>query len=297
MEPTALEKPKALQTSWQSSVIQTSLPFIIGCFSGMVATAIIQPIDTIKVRLQLMQKRDARPSPLMVIRQLMAQGKLGNLYDGLSAALLRQVVYGTARLGLFSTFEQKLEKQAREKGRRVTFGERTLAGVSAGAIAAFIGNPTEVALIRMQADAAAPPEHQVRYKSAVDALRRTTNEEGIKALWKGTSPTVVRAMSTNFGQLTFFSETKNQLRLYGNVSSVTGTAIAAAVGGFAGALISQPFDFVKTRMQSRARGDIPGRPTGYRGTIDCFVSVARTEGLTRFYRDFWPYFWRVLPQS
>jgi hypothetical protein len=51
------------------------------------------------------------------------------LYTGLSAGLLRQAVYTTARLGLFDTFMGRL-KQAGEVG----FKERAIAGLSAGGL-------------------------------------------------------------------------------------------------------------------------------------------------------------------
>lgn len=80
----------------------------------MAATTTIQPIDMVKVRLQLAgegSKTSARPSPLQVTRDIIAQGKVGDLYTGLSAGLLRQAVYTTARLGFFDTFMTALESK------------------------------------------------------------------------------------------------------------------------------------------------------------------------------------------
>jgi hypothetical protein len=263
----------------------------------MVATVCIQPIDTVKVWMQLIEQGKGKASPWHIARDMVSRGGFFSLYQGLSAGLLRQLVYGTLRIGLFSSFETILERRAHEQGATLGFGGRTLAGLSAGGLAALVGNPTEVALIRMQADGMKPPEQRQHYSSAFNALRRIAQHEGIRALWTGSAPTIIRAMSTNFGQLAFFSESKHQIRKYSSLPVPQQTALAAFIAGFAGATISLPFDFVKTRLQNQSMGGPTKGLPWYTGTVDCFAQVARRESLFRFYRDFWPYFMRVAPHS
>ncbi|KAF5578818.1 mitochondrial carrier [Fusarium subglutinans] len=283
------------------AALQTALPFIVGCGSGIVATTCVQPIDTIKVRLQLADRSVLRVTTWSIARDLIVEGGILNMYQGLSAAIMRSLIYGTMRLGLFSTFEKELARRARERGTTLSFGERSLAGVGAGALAAVVGNPTEVILIRMQADGLKPLSQQARYSSAVDALRRIARHEGVLALWKGAGPTLIRAMSINFGQLTSFSEAKNQLQEHTSLSPPVRTAVAAGIAGCLGALISQPFDFVKTRLQNQVKtSPAVGLGSGellYKGTFDCLFKVIRKEGLFRLYRDILPYFMRIGPHS
>ncbi|KAI1695425.1 mitochondrial carrier protein [Ditylenchus destructor] len=264
------------------AALQTALPFIVGCGSGMVATTCVQPIDTIKVRLQLADRSVLRVTTWSIARDLMVEGGILNMYQGLSAAIMRSLIYGTMRLGLFSTFEKELARRARKRGTTLSFGERSLAGVGAGALAAVVGNPTEVILIRMQADGLKPLSQQARYSSAVDALRRIARREGVLALWKGAGPTLIRAMSINFGQLTSFSEAKNQLQEHTSLSPPVRTAVAAGIAGCLGALISQPFDFVKTRLQNQVKTS---------------PAVGLGSGELLLYRDILPYFMRIGPHS
>ncbi|KAH6986510.1 mitochondrial carrier domain-containing protein [Ilyonectria sp. MPI-CAGE-AT-0026] len=286
-----------VNTSSPKGILNAGIPFIVGCGSSMFATVCIQPIDTVKVRMQLMERSNGKVSPWLIARDIVRQGGFFNLYNGLSAGLLRQLVYGSLRLGLFTNFEQRLEQRAHERGTTLGFGGRTLAGLSAGGLAALVGNPTEVALIRMQADGMRPVEHRQNYTSAFDALWRISKQEGVVRLWKGSAPTIIRAMSTNFGQLAFFSESKHQIKKYSSISPESRTALAAAIAGFAGAVISLPFDFVKTRLQNQSMtGPTTGLPI-YTGTADCLIKVIRKEGPLRFYRDFWPYFMRIAPHS
>ncbi|EFX01579.1 c6 zinc finger domain containing protein [Grosmannia clavigera kw1407] len=175
-----------LGASHMGGLIGASIPFSVACGSSMIATICIQPIDTVKVRMQLLDKGrgTGAVSVSTVVKDLVARGGVINLYQGLSAGLLRQLVYGTLRLGLFSTFEQQLSRRAREQGTTLGFRGRALAGLGAGAIAAFVGNPTEVALIRMQADGMKPVEQQRNYSSAFNAIWRIAREEGVLGLWK-----------------------------------------------------------------------------------------------------------------
>ena len=278
--------------------MRAALPFINGGISGMVATTVIQPVDMIKVRIQLAGEGKAggpKPTPLSVTRQIIASGKALDLYTGLSAGLLRQAVYTTARLGFFDTFIVRLTKSAREKGRNVQFAERATAGLAAGGLAAMIGNPADLALIRMQSDGLKPVAERKNYKSVIDALRSIMRSEGVGALWAGAAPTVVRAMALNFGQLAFFSETKAQLKLRTDWSVNTQTLTASAVAGFFASFFSLPFDFVKTRLQKQQKG--PDGKLPYRGMADCFAKVTKQEGLTRFYRGFGTYYVRIAPHA
>lgn len=92
----------------RSPALDYALPCITGGTLGMVATACVQPLDMIKVRMQLSHRTSttaARLLSLQIARDIFAQGNVLAFYTGLSAALARQVVYGTARLGLYTTFE------------------------------------------------------------------------------------------------------------------------------------------------------------------------------------------------
>lgn len=239
-----------------SPLLRPALPFINGGLAGMVATTCIQPIDMIKVRLQLAGegvKVGPRPTAMSVTRDIIAAGKVMDLYTGLSAGLLRQAVYTTARLGFFDTFMRVLSSRAEARNAKIGFQDRAVAGLAAGGIGAFIGNPADLALIRMQSDGLRPAAERANYKGVGDALVRIAKSEGALRLWAGASPTVVRAMALNFGQLAFFSEAKSQLKET-SLGPRAQTLAASAIAGFFASFFSLPFDFVKTRLQKQHRG-------------------------------------------
>jgi len=298
MAETAKSDLPAARTDFlHTPAVRAALPFVNGGIAGMVATSVIQPIDMIKVRLQLAGegvKTGPKPTPLGITRDIIAAGKVLDLYTGLSAGLLRQAVYTTARLGFFDTFMARLKTRATEQGTTIGFKERAAAGLSAGGLAAMIGNPADLALIRMQSDGLKPLAERKNYKSVIDALSSIAKSEGVGALWSGAAPTVVRAMALNFGQLAFFSEAKQQLKDT-SLSPRTQTLAASAVAGFFASFFSLPFDFVKTRLQKQSR-----RPDGtlpYKSMADCFRKVAKDEGIMRFYRGFSTYYVRIAPHA
>ncbi|MCJ1470622.1 putative mitochondrial 2-oxoglutarate/malate carrier protein [Pseudocyphellaria aurata] len=277
---------------------RTVLPFVNGGLAGMTATTVIQPIDMVKVRLQLAgegAKTGPRPSPIQITREIISSGKVLDLYTGLSAGLLRQAVYTTARLGFFDTFMDSLKRSAKSKGKTIGFKERALSGLTAGGLAAMVGNPADLALIRMQSDGLKPLAQRANYTGVVDALGRIAKSEGVGALWAGAFPTVVRAMALNFGQLAFFSEAKMQLKAHTRLPAQAQTLTASAIAGFFASFFSLPFDFVKTRLQKQQKGADGKVP--YSSMADCFRKVAKEEGLLRFYRGFGTYYVRIAPHA
>lgn len=140
----------------------------------------------------------------------------------------------------------------------------------------------------MQSDGMKPRVDRANYRSVFDALIRVARAEGIRGLWSGSYPTIIRAMATNFGQLAFFSESKSQLKQRTALSPQMQTVVASGIAGFFASFFSLPFDFLKTRLQ---------RGGGYTGMMDCARQVLREEGPLRFYRGFGTYFLRIAPHS
>lgn len=87
---------------------------------------VIRPTECFQVRIQL---ASGSTGPLAVGRDIIRSEGIMSLYKGLSAGVLRQAVYTTARLGLFSTF---LDALSHGQPKQATFGQRAASGLSAG---------------------------------------------------------------------------------------------------------------------------------------------------------------------
>ncbi|CAG9982784.1 unnamed protein product [Clonostachys byssicola] len=284
--------------AFSSRNVAAVLPFVNGGASGMVAFAIIQPVDMIKVRMQLVAKcppTNIKPTSFTLVKDLASRRELLELYSGLSAGLLRQAVYATARLGIFDTFMKVLQERADERHTTVTFFQRAGAGLASGAIAAFLANPADLALVTMQSDGMRPMAQRQNYKSVFDALGSIVRSDGITSLWAGCTPTIARAMALNLGQLALFSDTKARLKEHTSWSIQTQTVTASALACLFASTIALPFDLVKTRLQRRAR--TAKGALVYRSMTDCFGKIAKEEGLTRFYRGFGIFYLRTGPHA
>lgn len=69
-------------------------------------------MDYVKTRLQLMgegQKNLKAASPIAVAKSILKTEGPAAFYTGISAAYARQIVYGSARLGLFRTISNEFK--------------------------------------------------------------------------------------------------------------------------------------------------------------------------------------------
>lgn len=252
----------------------------------MLATCVIQPIDMIKVRIQLGQG-----SAGQVTRTMLKEEGLGSFYKGLSAGLLRQATYTTARLGSFKMLTAKAIEA--NDGKPLPLYQKALCGLTAGAIGASVGSPADLALIRMQADATLPAAQRRHYKNAFHALYRITADEGVLALWKGAGPTVVRAMALNMGMLASYDQGVEFFKDTVGLGEASTVLAASSVSGFFAAACSLPFDYVKTqiqKMQPDAQGKYP-----YTGSLDCAMKTLKAGGPLKFYTGFPVYCVRIAP--
>lgn len=275
-----------------NSTWKTFEPFVLGGISGMGATSIIQPIDMIKVRIQLLGEggtKVANKNPFSLASKVIAEEGFLSLYSGLSAALLRQATYTTARMGIFRTVSDALQGESKQP---LSFAKKTVAGLAAGGLGSVFGTPADVALIRMQADRTLPVDQRRNYKGVTDALVRITREEGINGLFRGNMPVVIRAMSLNVGMLTVYDQAKDSLKPYCGART---DDVAKILSGFCASAFSLPFDFIKTRMQKQKA--LPDGTLPYRNIGHCFARVAKEEGMGAFYRGFWTYYVRIAPHA
>ena len=267
-------------------------PFASGGIAGSLATCAIQPIDMIKVRIQIAgESANAVKNPFAIASSIIRNEGFASLYKGLDAAIVRQLTYTTTRLGVFRWTSNQLKKEG-EKA--LPFYKKAFAGLFAGAVGAFVGTPADLALVRMQADTTLPVDQRRNYKGVSDAIRSIVRNEGVAGLWKGSTPTVVRAMALNMGMLATFDQAKEYL--VGQIGAGwTATLTASAVSGFGASVMSLPFDFVKTRIQKQ-RPDANGM-VQYKNTLDCFMKVAAREGPLAFYAGFPTYYVRIAPHA
>jgi len=261
----------------------------------MMATCCVQPIDIVKVRLQVRGEAGIKNlSPFDVAKEIRADGGIRGFYKGLDSALVRQMTYTTTRFGVYLNVTQYMQKNLPEGQKTISFGQKCLASLFAGACGAFVGNPADLALIRMQTDKTLPKDQRRNYRNVGDAFTRIVREEGVTSLFKGVGPTMVRAMALNLGMLGPYDQCKEVMSKVFGQSKATNLS-ASMCAGFLAAFLSLPFDNVKTKVQRMKQ--LPDGTYPYKGMIDCAKKTVLKEGPLGFYTGFPTYMMRIAPHS
>ena len=291
--------------------------FVEGGIASIVAGASTHPLDLIKVRMQLHGESQV-PNPAMQAchRPAVAFSTSGSgnvsaalgmvepprvgpvsvgvgivraegvaaLFSGVSATVLRQTLYSATRMGLYEVLKGKWSDP--ETG-NFSLPKKIAAGLVAGRVGAAVGNPADVAMVRMQADGRLPINQRRNYKSVVDAIGQMSKSEGVTSLWRGSALTVNRAMIVTASQLASYDQIKEMILEKGVMNDGIGTHVTASfTAGFVAAVASNPVDVIKTRvMNMRVE---PGAPPPYSGALDCALKTVKAEGPMALYKGFVP---------
>eukprot|EP01082_Thalassiosira_pseudonana_P006572 g6099.t1.1.5e174189 g6099 g6099.t1 contig20:795657-796436(-) len=213
------------------SFAQIAEPFVCGGSAATFASIVIHPMDLAKVRMQLYgQLNPGKPVPgfTTLLTNMVKNDGIASVYKGVDAAIGRQLVYGTARIGLHRAISDKMKEM--NEGKPISFLMKTLSGMMSGSIAVCIGTPFDIALVRLQSDSMAPVGERKNYKNVFDALTRTVSEEGAGALYKGLVPNILRGMSMNVGMLACYDQAKETVGKLLNDPMVNGPALTTQVG-------------------------------------------------------------------
>jgi len=226
-----------------------------------------------------------KPGPLAVGAQILRSEGAAGLFSGVSATMLRQTLYSTTRMGLYDILKTKWTQ---DNGGVLPLHHKIAAGLIAGGIGAAVGNPADVAMVRMQADGRLPLAERRNYRSVGDAIGRMARDEGVRSLWRGSSLTVNRAMIVTASQLATYDQAKEAiLARRGPGADGLATHVAASfTAGLVAAAASNPVDVVKTRMMNMKVA--PGAPAPYAGAVDCALKTVRSEGPMALYKGFIP---------
>ncbi|KAJ1867927.1 hypothetical protein LPJ78_000626 [Coemansia sp. RSA 989] len=255
-------------------------------FAACAANFFTHPLDLLKVRLQT--TKGANGGLTTVVRSIISQQGVLGFYNGISAAVLRQMTYSMAR---FATYEE-LKKQMSSPDGSLPFYRMAVAGITAGAVGGICGTPADIVLVRLQNDGSLPAAQRRNYKNAFDGLFRIARAEGPLGLFKGAVPNVSRAMLMTGAQLCSYDGFKQLLLSTPYFSEGLLLHFSASfLSGFVSTTITSPFDVVKTRVMNA------GSNSPYRNLFQAMVLITKEEGIRALYKGWTPSFVRMAPQT
>ena len=277
--------------------IGTSTPLKGLAFSWVsvcTAEVLTCPIDVCKVRLQLEGELGAQRRYANIFD---AMGKIARmegpsaLWKGVGPALGRQTVYGTLRYGGYEPIKRWFGVDA--TGDCLMWKKIAASAVSSGG-SSFLANPFDMVKIRMQADSSVDAASR-RHSGLVGAMRDIVRNEGFFKLWRGSGPTVTRAMVGGMSELPVYDEIKSQLirrEIFTDGLPLHLTCSLSA--GLFSCFCMNPFDVAKSRIMNQRVGK--GGALQYNSMLDCFAKSVRAEGITCLWKGFFPSYARIGPR-
>jgi len=235
---------------------------VAGGSAGIFEILIMYPLDVAKTRLQLQQTGKAGDGAVLykglfdAFKKIVAQEGLLTLYRGIVAPIFAEAPKRAVKFSSNEFYKKLLTQYGLPSDER----KMGLAGLGAGITEAFINCPFELVKVRMQQKGSV-------FKSTPEAAAAVIRNEGVRGLWRGVVPQIIRNAwwdSIYFGLIFTFKKrilpapTSHGEELLRNF-------VAGCISSMIGVLFATPFDMVKSRFQ----GDTPGnrRWTSVYGTL------------------------------
>ena len=140
-----------MTSSQKSESFSSKLKYFgVAGLSGICATLITHPIDTIKVRCQVVNEDFGRQgqrhlvNPIKVVGDMWRQDRIFAFYNGIDSSILKQLTYQTARLGIYKYL---YDTGIRTKG-EVPFHKKLQYALIAATCGAIVGNPADMTMVR-----------------------------------------------------------------------------------------------------------------------------------------------------
>lgn len=254
--------------------------------------ACLQPIDVIKTRLQLDRSGNYKGIAHCGTTIVRSEG-VRALWKGLTPFATHLTLKYTLRMGSNAVLQSAFKDS--ETGKISNHG-RLLSGFGAGVLeAVLIVTPFEVVKIRLQQQRGLSHE-LLKYRGPVHCARMIIKEEGLRGLWAGVTPTIMRngtnqsAMFTAKNAFDVLLWKKNEGD--GRVLLPWQSMISGFLAGTAGPICTGPFDVVKTRLMAQGR---EGGEVKYKGMIHAIRTIYAEEGLLALWKGLLPRLMRIPP--
>ena len=166
---------------------------ISGAMSGMVASAIANPADLLKIRMQTWEKEPH--SIFWHVKEVHRHNGFSGFYRGVQATMSRAIVVNATQLPAYDFLKHKLINLNILEDNHVC---HLVCSIAAGIVLTLVSGPFDLARTRMMNQ----PINQKLYNGMFDCLRKSVQREGVKSLYKGFTPQWLRFGPFTIVQLT-----------------------------------------------------------------------------------------------
>lgn len=259
--------------------------FVAGNFGGIAGIMAGHPFDTVKTRIQT-QPHKYSTNVLKTLVDIMKQESVFGLYKGMAppivgVGILNAIIFGVYgnTMRFLDTYRGIVDDDEEGRHRTVTefYTDIFIAGALGGFVNCFVCSPLELVKTRLQIQDQSAAGIKL-YNGPIDCLMKTWRQAGVKGLFRGMVPTILREVPSYGVYFVGYEFLKSR---WGD----SPVALLMA-GGSAGVLcwiISYPFDMIKSRVQAVPDYPTPGYDL-YKGVWDCTVKSCKTEGYSVLFR-------------
>jgi solute carrier family 25 (mitochondrial citrate transporter), member 1 len=233
------------------------LSVLSGGIAGGVEAAVTYPLEFAKTRAQLggdhalaatshIGKRSFR-NPFKLVLTVYRNEGARALYKGCSALIVGSIGKDAVRFLSFDTIKQHF---ADPTTGTLSPGRNVLAGMAAGVCASiFAVTPTERIKTALIDDARGAK----RFQSVPHAMKLILAEDGLVGFYRGFAGTTLKQASATACRFGTYNIIKDFERTRGVQQTTVVNFANGAVAGTVTALLSQPFDTIKTRSQTATK--------------------------------------------
>lgn len=283
--------------------------YLLSSTAAAVAETATYPLDITKTRLQIQGENSKVKDKSYVSKEkikakgmfhtavgIVQQEGLLKLWQGVTPAIYRHLVYTGCRMTFYEVFREKLVN--RKSDGSLVMWKSVLCGSAAGALGQFLASPTDLVKVQMQMEGRRRLEgFPPRVQSTWHAFTKILAEGGIRGLWKGWVPNVQRAALVNMGDLTTYDTSKHLILKHTGLRDNAFThMLASSCSGLIAATLGTPADVVKTRIMNQPT-DSKGKGLYYKSSIDCLLKTIQEGGFMALYKGFVPIWTRMAPWS
>lgn len=255
---------------------------LAGSGAGMITKTSVAPLERVKILFQIQDmhlSKGAAPKYTSIgqcVRVMYQEEGMLSLWKGNGANCTRVVpVYA-----LKFTFNDTYKNMVRQPGQALSdlsFRQMILAGMAAGLCQAIITYPLEVVRTRLTITSMMGGT----YRGMTHCAAATIQQEGLGAMYKGITPTLLTATPYVGLQMSLFDLIKRNLpRRDDGSTPIHYSLVAGACAGMVAQTAMYPGDVVRRQMQTNGIG---GSERMYKNTTDCVMQILRRSGVRGLY--------------
>jgi len=162
------------------------LSILTGCSAGATESFVVVPFELVKIKLQ--DKTSTFKGPLDVVKHIVRTDGMLGLYAGMESTFWRHVWWNGGFFGSIFQVRAMLPKAETPQSQLLN---NFISGAVGGGVGTILNTPFDVVKSRIQG-ATRVPGVVPKYNWTYPALVTIAREEGVRALWKGFVPKVLR---------------------------------------------------------------------------------------------------------